>query len=92
VNIHLDPETFRPLIDQAVSAALAKLQAERPKDQAGRILLTKPEAAEALGVSPSTLDRMRKAGLPALKLDGLVLFRPEALRQWAAEREGVAHD
>ena len=41
-----------------------------------------------MGVSPSTLDRLRReAGLPAVKLDGLVLFRPASLDAWAAARE-----
>lgn len=88
MNIHIDPETFRPVIDQAVDAAIRRIAAERPKDRTGKVLLTKPEAAEVMGVSPSTLDRWRKAGLPTVKLDGLVLFRPEALRAWAEAQEG----
>ena len=57
-------------------------------DKVGRILLNKKEAAEALGVSSSTIDRLRQtAGLPSVKLDGLVLFRPEALREWAEKNE-----
>lgn len=87
-NIHFDPNEFSPIVDMAVEAAVRRLRDERSRDETGRILLNKKEAAEALGVSTSTLDRLRReAGLPFLKLDGLVLFRPEALREWAAENE-----
>jgi hypothetical protein len=87
MNLHIDPSEFQPIIESAVSEAIRRLDAERSKDRTGKVLLTKPEAAEVMGVSPSTLDRWRKAGLPCLRLDGLVLFRPEALREWAAQRE-----
>ncbi len=87
-DLHLDPAEFSPIVEMAVEAALRRLREEQPCDQAGRILLAKRQAAEALGVSPSTIARLRReAGLPFVKLDGLVLFRPEALRQWAAENE-----
>ncbi len=87
-EIHLDPAEFSPIIEMAVEATLRRLREERPTDQAGRILLSKQQAAEALGVSPSTIDRLRReVGLPCVKLNGLVLFRPEALRQWATKNE-----
>ena len=89
MNINFDTADLRPVIDAAVETALARLEAERLRDEHGRILLTKREASEALGISPSTLDRLRREhGLPAVKIDGLVLFRPAALDAWAAEREG----
>ena len=37
---------------------------------------------------PLDVDRWRREeGLPFVKVDGLVLFRPEALREWAAQKE-----
>ena len=89
LEIHLDAETLQPIIEAAVEAAIRRLQAERHTDDAGKVLLTKAETAQALGVSPSTLDRLRRdAGLPCVKLNnGLVLFRPESLRAWAASKE-----
>lgn len=89
MNIHFDPETFRPLIETAIDATLRRLQSERPRDGSGRVLLNKRGAAEFLGgVSVATIDRWReKHGLPFVKLDGLVLFRPEGLREWAKARE-----
>lgn len=90
MNLHLDPADFAPLIDAAVDAAIRRLDAQRPRDGAGRVLVNKREAAEVLGVSEATVDRLRKAGLPCVKLDGKVLFRPAALEAWAAAREGSA--
>ncbi len=89
-RIHLDPSDFAPIIESAVEMALRRLQAKRPTDATGKVLLTKHEAADALGLSLATVDRLRKTDLPAVKLDGKVLFRPEALREWAANREGGA--
>ena len=86
--IQFDADELQPVIDQAVEAAVRRLRAERSADEYGKILLTKRQAADVLGVSGSTLDRLRRdAGLPCVKLDGLVLFRPESLREWAAARE-----
>lgn len=91
-RLHIEVSDFSPLIESAVETAVRRLQAERPKDANGRILLTKREAAQALGVSEATIDRWRVShGLPHLKLEnGKPMFRPEALRQWAANREGGA--
>ena len=91
-HLQIDPTDFSPLIESVVETAVRRLQAERPKDADGRILLTKREAAEALGVSEATIDRWRVShDLPHLKLDnGKPMFRPEALREWAAKREGGA--
>ncbi len=87
-RIHLDPADFRVVIDQAVDAAVAKLGSARPRDSAGRVLITKRQAAELLGVSEGTVDRWRsEAGLPFVKIDGKVLFRPSTLETWAADRE-----
>ena len=84
-----DMSELDDVISKAVDATVRRIAARQPKDAAGRVLLTKQEAADALGVSPATLDRLRKAGLPAVKLDGKVLFRPEGLRAWAAAQESV---
>lgn len=88
MTLDLDPAEFAPIIREAVTQAINELQAEQPADDNGKLLLDKRAAAEALSVSPSTVDRLRRDdGLPYLKLNGLVLFRPEALRAWAAEKE-----
>jgi excisionase family DNA binding protein len=84
-----DMSELEEVVERTVAAVVRRNEERQPKDAAGRVLLTKKEAAEALGVSPATIDRLRKAGLPAVKLDGKVLFRPEGLRAWAAAQESV---
>lgn len=84
-----DMSELEEVVERTVAAVVRRIEERQPKDAAGRVLLTKKEAAEALGVSPATIDRLRKAGLPAVKLDGLVLFRPEGLKTWAAQQESV---
>ena len=87
-RILLDPADFAGVIDAAVEAMAQRLESTRPTDAAGQILVTKRQAAEGLGVSEGTVDRWRaEAGLPFVKIDGKVLFRPSALEQWAAARE-----
>lgn len=89
-SLVFDAGEFDEMISKAVDATVRRIEERQPKDAAGRVLLTKQEAAEALGVSQATVDRLRKAGLPAVKLDGKVLFRPEGLRAWAAAQESVS--
>ncbi len=87
-KILLDPADFAGVIDAAVEAMAQRLESTRPTDAAGQILLTKHQAAETLGVSEATVDRWRaEAGLPFVKIDGKVLFRPSGLEAWAAARE-----
>jgi len=86
--IQVDANELDSVIRQAVEAAIRRLSAQRPKDVDGRVLLTKQEAAESLGVSVATVDRLRaKRGLPSVSLDGRVLFRPATLEAWAAQNE-----
>jgi excisionase family DNA binding protein len=45
-------------------------------------------AAAALGISPSTLDRLTRDGqIPHVKINRLVLYRVDSLRQWLKDRE-----
>ncbi len=55
----------------------------------GEPLAVRPRIAAAkLGVSDSTLDRLRKAGrIPFVKLDGAVLYRVASLDQFLLESE-----
>ena len=92
-RILLDPADFAGVIDAAVEAMARRLESTWPTDAAGQILLTKCQAAEALGVSEATVDRWRaEAALPFVKVDGKVLFRPSALEAWAAARESKGSD
>lgn len=89
VSLVFNEEELGGLAERTAEAVVRRIDSGRPrdKDAVGRILLTKREAAAALGISPATIDRLRRAGLPAVKLEGKVLFRPESLQKWAAENE-----
>lgn len=56
---------------------------------AGEPLAVRPRIAAAkLGISESTLDRLRKAGrVPFVKLDGAILYRVASLDQFLLESE-----
>jgi excisionase family DNA binding protein len=58
-------------------------------DHVGEPLAVRPRIAAAkLGVSESTLDRLRKAGrIPFVKLDGAILYRIASLDQFLLEAE-----
>lgn len=46
------------------------------------------QAAAKLGISESTLDRLRKAGrIPFVKLDGAILYRVASLEQFLLQAE-----
>ncbi len=88
MRLDIDPAEFAEVIQAAVDRALAKMRDDRRSDDTGKLLLGKREAAEALSVSPSTIDRLRReAGLPFIRLQGVVLFRRQALEEWAAAKE-----
>jgi predicted site-specific integrase-resolvase len=58
-------------------------------DDAGEPLAVRPRIAAAkLGISESTLDRLRKAGrIPFVKLEGAILYRVASLDQFLLESE-----
>ena len=52
-----------------------------------RLLLTRFEAAQALGVCERTLDTYTKEGtIPSLRIGSRVLYSVQALEQWIAEQ------
>ena len=85
MNVLIDPAEFYAVIQAAVDAAIRRLKDERTNPD--KILFDKHGAAEFLSVSVSTIDRLRKEGLPCITLDGRVLFRRASLDEWAASRE-----
>lgn len=88
-SVLFDPIEFKGVIQEAVQEAVRQMDERRPRDEAGRVLLTKREAAEAMGVSEKTVDRWREEhGLPHIKLDnGKPMFRLESLKEWAEQHE-----
>jgi excisionase family DNA binding protein len=49
-------------------------------------LLSKKEACKLLGVGQTTIDKMRKAGLPSYKVGHLVKFKPSDLEKWVEKK------
>ena len=87
-SVSFDASEFDGLIQRAVAAAVREVEERWPRDEAGKILLKKREAAQAMGVDERTIDRWRdEHGLPFIKPAGKVLFSPESLRDWAKKRE-----
>ncbi len=84
-----DPREFAPVIQSAVTAAIRRIRDELLTDPIGNLLLDKRQAAEALSVSVSTLDRQTypKGDLRAVRLDNRVLYSPDSIRQWIGKRE-----
>lgn len=90
-RILLDPADFQDIIRAAVDETVRRIREERPRDELGKILVPKPEAADLMGVSQGTIDRWRaEAGLPSVKINGKVLFRPTSLKEWAVAREATS--
>jgi excisionase family DNA binding protein len=52
----------------------------------GRIL-DKNEAAEIFKISPVTLDRLRKKGLPFHKVGSQIRFDEDELKEWFKEQK-----
>ena len=49
-------------------------------------LINTNELAELLGVSAMTISRLRKKGMPAMKLGGSVRFDPAKIKEWMESR------
>jgi excisionase family DNA binding protein len=66
----------------------------RQEPPAPRVSLRLHEAAKALGISPSTLERLTRAGeIPARKANRCTLYSVAALQAWVEGRPvGGSHD
>ena len=61
------------------------VQPDLPANMQIRVALRPAEAANALGVSPRTLQTWTRRGIiPSMKIDGVVLYSVDALREWLA--------
>jgi len=66
-----DPREFAPVIQSAVTAAIRRIRDELLTDSIGNLLLDKRQAAEAMSVSASTLDRQNLSqGRPTSRQTG----------------------
>ena len=55
-------EMLEPLVEQIADAVAARVQAPPPS------LLDRNDLAKALGISTATVDRLARAGMPAIRL------------------------
>lgn len=74
------PDQLAELIRDAVAEALA----EQSQDVAAA-LLDRNGIARALGVSPSTVDKLRREALPYIMLGDSPRFEPAACIEWLRE-------
>ena len=60
-QLEFDPETLRPVIEQAVAETISRLEATQAKFS-DQLAYTEPEAAALLSVQPHVLRDLRLAG------------------------------
>jgi len=73
------------VIDANTTASTGHTQQDRI-----RLLVDRLEAAQALGVSPGTIDNLRRSGeLPSVKIGTRRLFDVADLRRFIEERKAV---
>jgi Helix-turn-helix domain len=97
VAFQFDPEIFRPLIEQAVEAAIVRLENARAM-VGDRLCYSEPEAASLLGLRPHQLRDERLRG--RIKASSIVRRRIRYTRQdlmdylssrrWSKEESGRA--
>ena len=76
-----DPATLARLVE----AAVAKVLAQRTEDPAPA-LLDRSGIARALGVGTSTVDRLRREGMPAIQIGDSPRFEVRACLAWLRSR------
>ena len=83
--VQLTVGELRALVAEAVADALAELElGPRPPPA----LLTKPQVAHVLGLSVPQVDRLRREGLPWLRVGDAVRFELDAVMDWVRVSRG----
>ena len=78
-RLEIDPETLRPVIEQAVAETISRLEATQAKFS-DQLAHTEPEAAALLGVQPHVLRDLRLAGeIEASKVGRRIVYMREEL-------------
>ncbi|EPC70847.1 helix-turn-helix domain-containing protein [Lacticaseibacillus paracasei] len=81
------PDDFEESIKRDMYAtALEAFRATAKKHPFAEYMQRK-DAAEYLGVSTGTLDKLTKQGLPTIIIDGLKLYRKTSLDQWLLKHQ-----
>jgi hypothetical protein len=91
MNVHFDSSDLEPVTEAIVKALERRLEEMASKGHEEPIMVGAQKAAALYDVSPSTIDRFkREEGLPFVKREGgRVLYRLDALREFAAAKEIV---
>lgn len=90
MNIHIDPEHFRPIIEATVAEVLSQLEADEGR-LGDRLAYPEPEAAALLGVAPHILRDCRRRGEISATLCGKrYLYEKAELLRFLRERRMTA--
>jgi hypothetical protein len=81
--IVLTPEALASLVKTAVCEAFIEHQSE-----VAQALLDRSGAARVLGVGTSTIDRLRREGLPCILIGDSPRFEASACIEWLRQRHG----
>jgi hypothetical protein len=81
----MSPEELTALMKAAVSEALAE-----QREDCAPILLDRNGLAKAFRCSPSQIDRLRRLGLPFIRLGDVPRFELSRCLEWLHERTDVS--
>lgn len=82
--VQLTADELRALVNDAVTAALA--EHERPTADRGPLLVSGGELARLLGISRTSVHRLRLEGCPTVKLGDTYRYRPADVLAWLETR------
>ena len=87
INLELDPETFRPLIEAAAAEAVARVGAVQAQLN-GKLAFSEPEAARLLSLEPHQLRDERRRGriMASVGPGRKILYSREDLLAYLASR------
>lgn len=77
------PEALAALVREQVELALAEHDATRAEPE----LVAGPEMARRIGVSRTTLHRLRAQGMPAIRVCDVYRYKPAAVIAWLEARK-----
>jgi len=74
----------RPELEAMIRRAVHKERAHSEP-----VLVGKQDLARAIGISASQIDRLRKLGLPSVKIGENVRFEPAKVLEWLKQQESA---
>lgn len=82
LTMGVTPEMLQPLVEQIADAVAARVQSAPTQP-----LLDRNELARALGISTATVDRLARAGMPAIRLVDSKRYLLADVLAWLKTRE-----